>query len=322
MLTTLYSEALTQQGGLTFDTLPAEAHYSHWVAEQTIDFLCSAREPDKPFCLFVNFFDPHHPFPAPAEYVDRYDPASLPPPLGSAGELATKPPILVDAPRASYAGHERGFAAYSSAEIQQIKAAYHAMVTLVDDETRRILATLDRLGLREDTVVVFTSDHGEMLGDHRLLLKGPMMYEGAVRVPLIMRWPGRLPAGERRGELVQWIDLCPALLEAAGVPSMPRVQGQSLLPLARGEPDAPCRDWALCEYRDSGHPYQSPVHTTMLRHGRYKIVVYHGPPSTERTRTGELYDLETDPGELHNLWDDPAHRHARADLQELPEIQS
>ena len=313
----LYSEALAEQGGVSFHTLATEAHYSHWVAEQAIDFLCSAREPHKPFCLFVNFFDPHHPFGAPAEYVDRYDPASLPPPITPAGETASRPPILADASRASYAGHEPGYAAYTSGEIQQIKAAYYAMVTLVDDETRRILATLDTLGLREHTLVVFTSDHGEMLGDHRLLLKGPMMYEGAVRVPLIMRWPGQLPAGERRGELVQWIDLCPTLLEAAGVPPSPRVQGQSLLPLARDEPDGRHRDWALCEYRDSGHPYDPPVHTTMLRHGRYKIVVYHGRPATERTRTGELYDLEADSEELHNLWDEPEHRHTRADLQEL-----
>ena len=313
----LLEEALAERGDLGFDTLPTDAHYSHWVAERAIDFLRSAREPDKPFCLFVNFFDPHHPFGAPHEYMRRYDAASLPPPVGWPEELATKPPILSDASRRSYAGYEKGAGEYSAAELQRIKAAYYAMVTLVDDETRRILAALDELGPSEETLVVFTSDHGEMLGDHHLLLKGPMMYEGAVRVPLILRWPGRLPTGERRSELVQWIDLCPTLLDAVGIPPSPRMQGQSLLPLARGDAEAPVRDWALCEYRNSGHPYDPPVHTTMLRHGRYKIVVYHGPPATQRGHAGELYDLEADPDELRNLWDDPAHRDTRMGLQQL-----
>jgi arylsulfatase A-like enzyme len=155
-----------------------------------------------------------------------------------------------------------------------------------------------------------------MLGDHHLMLKGPMMYEAAVRVPLILRWPGRLPAGERRGDLVQWIDLNPTITEAAGLPSLPRNQGQSLLPLSRGDEEAAPRGWALCEYRNSGHPYEPPVHTTMLRRGRYKLVVYHGDPASARPRTGELYDLEADPQELHNLWDQPDHQGVRIELQE------
>ena len=114
------------------------------------------------------------------------------------------------------------------------------------------------------------------------MLKGPMMYEGAVRVPLIVRWPGHLPAGERRTELVQWLDLGPTILDAAGLPPMPRGQGQSLLPLARGDADAPQRGWAICEYRDSGHPYDPAVHVTMLRQGDHKLIVHHGDPATAR----------------------------------------
>ena len=117
--------------------------------------------------------------------------------------------------------------------------------------------------------------------------KGPMLYDCAVRVPLIMRWPGHLPAGERRPELVQWIDLTSTFTDLAGLPPMAGAQGTSLLPLAQGEDGASARGWALCQYRDSGHPYDPPVHLTMLRAGDHKLIVHHGPPATSRGRTGE-----------------------------------
>lgn len=302
-----------QPGG--FDTLPTEAHYSRWASERAIAFLDAARDGDAPFFLWVNFFDPHHPFVAPEEYLDRYDPDALPDPIGYDGELETKPPIQREASAESYAGHARGFASHTPREIKEAIAAYYAMVTLIDDETRRILDRLDALGLADDTVVVFTSDHGEMLGDHQLLLKGPMLYEGAVRVPLILRWPGRLPAGERRSELVQWIDLTTTFTDLAGLPPLPAAQGMSLLPLARGDEGATVRGWAISQYRDSGHPYDPPVHMTMLRAGDHKLIVQHGPPASARQRTGELYDLARDPDELVNLWDDPGAADTRTALE-------
>ncbi len=298
-----------------FDRLPTEAHYSRWASEMALAFLREKRDPRKPFFLWVNFFDPHHPFVAPQEYLDRYDPTTMPEPVGFPGELASKPPIQTEASAQSYAGHARGFASHTAAEIKEIIAAYYAMVSLVDDETARILTALDTLGLAEETLVVFTSDHGEMLGDHQLLLKGPMLYEPAVRVPLILRWPGVLPTGERRADLVEWIDLGPTFLGVAGLPPLPANQGLDLLPLARGDAGAPARGWALCEYRNSGHAYDPPVHLTMLRRGDHKLIVQHGPPATDRPRTGELYDLAQDPTELHNLWDDPGAASTRIELE-------
>jgi arylsulfatase A-like enzyme len=298
-----------------FDTLPTEAHYSRWASEMALEFLRDQRDPEQPFFLWLNFFDPHHPFVAPQEYLDRYDPETLPDPIAAPDELAAKPPIQTEASQESYAGHARGFADHSSRDIKQIIAAYYAMVTLIDDETARVLAVLDELGLAEDTIVIFTSDHGEMLGDHQLLLKGPLLYESAVRVPLILRWPGRLPAGERRSDLVQWIDLTSTFLDAAGLDQMSTAHGMSLLPLARGDANAEVRGWALCEYRNSGHGYDPPVHLTMLRRGHHKLIVQHGQPATTRPRTGELYDLEADPQELRNLWDDPAAAAIRIDLE-------
>jgi arylsulfatase A-like enzyme len=135
-----------------------------------------------------------------------------------------------------------------------------------------------------------------------------------VHVPLLLNWRGRLPAGERRSGFVSLIDLCATALDAAGLPDLPTSQGMSLLPVARGE--ATGRDYALCEYRNSGHPYDPPVHVTMLRQGRHKLVVHHGPPATARPRTGELFDLAADQHEVRNLWDAPEARERRIALQE------
>lgn len=322
----LYAQAIADSGhseglheAVLFDKMPTEAHYSHWAAEKAIEFLTSARAPDKPFFLWVNFFDPHHPFVAPQEYLDRYDPAQLPRPIKASASTAPKPPIFQAASRESYAGHARGFVDHTPEEIQQIVAAYYAMVTLIDDEVSRILEQIKLLGLENDTVVVFTSDHGEMLGDHGVLLKGPILSEGAVRVPLIMRWPGHLPAGERRHEPVQLMDLCPTFLEAASLAPLPRNQAASILPVARGNSESSPRDWVLCEYRNSvyARDYNPPQHVTMLRKGAFKLVVYHGMPASGQPRTGELYDLAADPQELNNLWGDPAHRTLRTELQEF-----
>jgi arylsulfatase A-like enzyme len=315
------AQGMGRQGhdAVRFDTMPAEAHYTRWVGEEVVRFLRAEneeRDRRRPFFLWANFFDPHHPFVAPPEHLSRYDPMRLPLPVGRVGELAGKPPILLEASRRSYAGFAQGYVEYTPEELRDAVHAYYAMVSFIDDEVGRMLAALDDLGLREHTLVVFASDHGEMLGDHQLMLKGPMLYEGAVHVPLIFRRPGMLPAGERRSELVSLVDLCATFMDAAGLPDLPRSQGESLLPLARSASGPWSRDWALCEYRDSGHPYDPPVHVTMLRHGLYKLIVHHGPPSTARARTGELYDLAVDPQELNNLWDDPAHREPRVEMQE------
>ena len=301
---------------LRFDEVPTEAHYSRWIGNETIDWLRHGRREGQPFCFIANFFDPHHGFGAPKEYLDRYRAEQLSRPVTTGDELDHKPEVYRSVSQRSYAGHAKGYAQYSAAELQEVKAAYYAMVTLVDDEVGRILDVLEAEGLADDTVVVFTSDHGEMLGDHQLMLKGPMMYDVAIRVPLLMRWPGRFPAGRRVDELVQWIDLTSTVTELAGSPGMPSAQGKSLVGLASGTTDEH-RGWALCEYRDSGHGDSPAVHTTMVRRGPYKLVTHHGAPASGRPRGGELYDLAVDPDELTNLYDDPAHRELRQEMSEL-----
>ena len=151
-----------------------------------------------------------------------------------------------------------------------------------------------------------------MLGDHALLLKGPMLYDVAVRVPLIVSMPDRLAAGRREDGFVSVLDLATTFRAAAGLEPYPRDQGRDLVAVGNGE--TPARNYAWSEYRNSGYPYEPPAHTTMYRTHEYKVVVWHGDPDEGREATGELYDMVDDPDELVNLWDDPAYRDVRMEL--------
>lgn len=306
------------KGATPMDVLPVEAHYTHWIAEEAIEFIedSSARDDGQPFFFMANFFDPHHPFGAPKAFRDLYDRDALAGPLGSVEELDRKPEVQHEYSEKSYGGHAPGFAEYTTDELREARASYYAMVSMIDAEVGRIVAALERAGHRDDTIVIYTSDHGEMLGDHAMMLKGPMLYEPVTRVPLVMRWPARLPAGGVVREIVQNIDLTSTLLSVAQIPDALPAQGRELITLAQGSA-ADWRDWALCEYRDSGHGSTPPVHTTMLRHRRHKLVVWHGEPATGRSRDGELYDLSTDPHELDNLYHRPEHRAAREELKDV-----
>ena len=192
-------------------------------------------------------------------------------------------------------------------------AAYYAMIELIDDNVGRMLAALERTGQADNTLVIFTSDHGEMLGDHGLLLKGCRFYEGLVHVPLILRWPGQIPAGATTDALVELTDLAPTLLDAAGGDVPRHMAGRSLLPLLRGT-TTEHRDAVRCEYYEAlsmapgDRAGWSNSRATMIRDRRYKLAVYHGHP------IGELFDLEHDPHEHDNLWDSARHAEVRFDL--------
>ncbi len=199
-----------------------DVHFSHWVAERAIAFIGDQERDDgQPFFLMANFFDPHHPFGAPEEFRALIDSDAISPPIREEGELDRKPDVQRAYSQKSYGGHAPGFAKYTREEIRELRVSYHAMVALVDHEVGRVLSALENTGLSENTLVVFTSDHGEMLGDHDILLKGPMMYDSCTRVPLLARWPGRVPAGLRVPNIVQWIDLPATFLDipARAVPT-------------------------------------------------------------------------------------------------------
>jgi arylsulfatase len=224
----------------------------------------------------------------------------MPLPKYRPGELDDKPPYQrLDH---EWAHNEPGYfhtAGMTDDDRRQVTAAYYAMIELIDDQVGRMLETLEETGQLENTVVIFMSDHGEMLGDHGIYLKGPHFYDEAVHVPLVLSWPGRFKAGLKSDALVELIDLVPTLLEAACLDVPESVQGRSILPILLGDADpATHREAVYAEYYNAWTHKRA--YGTMLRTASEKIVVYHGIDA------GELYDLEEDPNEFNNLWNDPA----------------
>jgi arylsulfatase A-like enzyme len=254
----------------------------------------------------VNIYDPHPPFNPPQRYRDLFDPADMPGPLFRESDIEQQEKLarvdfqsVVRSPDALDISDPLRPQRGRSADGRVLQAAYYAMIKLIDDQVGRILTALDASGQRDNTVVIFTSDHGEMLGDHGLIQKGCRFYEGLVRVPLIFSWPGHFAEGECSDALVELLDKTPTIMELAGLEPPQRMQGRTLLPMLRGE--APLdhhRDSVRCEYYDAlDEPDGS--FATMYRDEQYKLVVYHGH------YLGELYDLEEDPEEFENMWDEP-----------------
>ena len=291
----------------TWPGVPAEYHQTTWCAERAIEFMSEER--DGPWLMSVNPFDPHHPFDPPQEYMDRYDPDDVPAPMYREGELDNKPEFQRIDHQGAYGGKGITPLRQTEREKRELVAAYYAMVELIDDQVGRMLQALDESGQRESTIVLFHSDHGEMLGDHGILLKGPHFYDCAVRVPLMASWPGHFREGLVSDALVELTDLAPTLMEACGHGVPERMQGRSLLPLLTGEADPhEHRESVYCEYYNAMPWHGRAAQATMYFDGRHKLNVYHG------TEPGELYDLEADPNEFENLWDSPAHAGLRAEL--------
>ncbi|MHC4166829.1 MAG: sulfatase family protein [Planctomycetota bacterium] len=278
--------------------IPAKWHQTTWCADRAIEFMKEKRS--GPWLCSVNIYDPHGPFDPPQEYVDRFDIDSLPEPLFRESDLAAQQRLAgimfqskVKRP------------AYPDAKLTLAK--YWAQIELIDENVGRMLEVLEETGQREDTVVIFTSDHGEMAGDHGLNKKGCRFYEGLVRVPLIFSQPGRFKEGLRSDALVELLDIPPTLLELAGLRVPDTMHGKSLLLILTGLADpGHHRDFVRCEYYEVLEGPRS--YATMLRTRRYKMVIYHGH------EPGELFDLTKDPHEFDNQWDNPAYAAVRFDL--------
>lgn len=279
--------------------MPAEFHELAWEAERTLRYIEGGLK--GPWFASINIFAPHNPFDPAPEYLEKMKPESLPMPLYRAGEEREQMRFC-----SKVAHQTKTPAPPASYPARHMKACYYAMIEHIDWYVGRVMEALERTGQRENTLVVFMSDHGEMMGDHCLRLKGCRFFEGAVRVPLILSWPaGGLQTGLRSDALVELTDMAPTLLEAAGLPNPGDMDGKSLLGLARGTAAAQShREFVWSEYRDS-QTNELQSHASMIRDRRHKLTLYHG------TGLGELFDLDADPREFENLFERPEHARLR-----------
>lgn len=285
--------------------MPIDPKYSQtaWCADMAIQFMRQQRE-FNPWLMSVNVFQPHHPFFPTEEYLSHYDPAKMPDPSYRDGELENKPIFQKVDHQGAYGGSAISFAKTSPEEHRKITAAYYAMIEQVDTEMGRMLSVLDETGQADNTIVIFMSDHGEMLGDHGMYLKGPYFYDCLTRVPLMIRWPGRFKGGTKITSMVELVDIAPTLLDAAAIPIPSGMQGRSLMPLLTGQTTMH-RDSVYMEYYDANAIFEIPPMMSCVRTSKWKLTFCDKP------RTGELYDLENDPGEFKNVWNDPHYKDAQ-----------
>jgi arylsulfatase len=288
--------------------MPAEWHLTKFCADKAIEFIKVNEDFDNPWMFMVNFFDPHAPFDPPREYLEKYLSIidELPLPNYVEGELDNKPYIqklehteAVNS-RRKFEGKESSFPASKMNEDDHkyIKAAYYAMCDFIDDQVGRIIKALKDSGQYNDTIIVYMSDHGELLGDHGMYYKGPFFYDPCIHVPYIYSYPKKFLQNKRIEKTTELIGLMPTLLEAVGIEIPASVQGESMYEVLCGTKEPKNTD-VYCEYYNS-LPWNNPkIHATMVMDERYKVVVYHNIDD------GELYDLKNDINESVNLWNIP-----------------
>ena len=265
---------------------------TEWITDRSLDYLRGRKDQQQPWFLFTSYLKPHSPSVEPQPWFGKYKPQDMPEP---------NLPANAKQIRAAKRGHQARAFVDDPEMVRVMSAIYYGSISHVDQQVGRILAELERLGMADDTIVMFTADHGNMLGDHGRWFKG-VMYEGSARVPMI--WRGTKGAKENGGKVmtqsVENIDVMPALLEAAGLPAPDGLQGRSFVKLARGG-DAKWKNTVFSQLRDR-----------MWLEGGFKYI----ESGTSGDGARELFDLRNDPKEERNLAGDAAQRarveHARA----------
>lgn len=276
--------------------LPEHLHQTHWTVNEALRFL-RRRDPARPWFLTVSFLAPHPPLIPPDFYFQRYLRVQLPGPL--IGDWAEKSDYPGVAPRVDSAQVN-----LTGEALRSCRAGYYGLINHVDDEIRRLLSTITGFDAR-NTLVVFTSDHGEMLGDHYFFGK-QLPYEGAARIPFIIRMPESW-VNAARGMVsdlpVCLEDLMPTLLDAAGVAIPSNLDGRSLLPVLCGQKPATWRDALHLEIGGAATSFHA------LTDGREKYIWF------SQTGREQFFDLQSDPQELHDLITVPAYRQRVAHWQ-------
>lgn len=310
--------------GVYDNRIPEELHSSAWVGRQVCDFLESRNEPDRPFYCFASFPDPHWPVMPPSKYFHMYDDVSLPEETPARDEWnhPEYPQVFRDIKQGRNHYDGGGHYMKNPEDVQLIKRAYWGAVSFIDSQIKKILDTLEKQNLRNNTIVVFTTDHGEYMGCHGMMAKGGVLWDEYIRVPFIISQPGNLPSGVRRNDLFSFTDIVPTLLELTGI-SAPELQpdGTGQTSMLQGTPGP--RRQVLTVHHPSQVP-DNPVsglfgkdelltrnivpdqHALIME--RYKLVYFAGDSG------GLLFDLQDDPCEEHNLYNHPDFADIQATL--------
>ena len=295
--------------------VPEELHHSAYIAERVEAYLqahAAGRDP-RPLFLMASFPDPHHPFTPPGKFWDMYKPEQMPMPAAYSVNDWSPPPHAA----ALIAAHERGDPVTDQImahgvglkEALEARALTCGSITCIDEAVGRMLRAVQDYGLEESTVVIFTSDHGEHLGDHKLLLKGLCHYDELLRVPFIWSDPHEGARGVHTAAISGTIDLSATILDRVRLQPYHGFQGRSFLRVIN-DPSASHRAEMLIEDENQRHVAglgTRPRERTIVT-DRWRLSIFLGHD------WGELYDLKDDPGEFKNLWDAPAHRETRANL--------
>jgi arylsulfatase A-like enzyme len=295
--------------------LPAELHYSVWTAERTIANMQQAHANGQPFFTWASFHDPHPPYTVPEPFASMYRPEDMPIGRYVDGEFDKMTPWHRQARQVPgqadfsaffqnkfgiHGGHSHR---HDEQQLRADMACYYGMITLMDREIGRIFAALDAMNAWDNTLIVFTTDHGHFLGQHGLVAKAVFNYEDVIKVPMLVKMPHERNPGRVSQALQSLVDYAPTFAHAAGLDIPSSMTGVSQLGVWAGQCDA-ARDHVLVEHR-----FQPQLpHLRTYVNCRYKLTLWKNQPY------GELFDLEADPQELNNLWDEPAAKDLKADL--------
>ena len=276
---------------------PIDSCIEAFVAHETIRILEQFAEDDKPFYLWANFWGPHTPCLVPEPYFSMYDPESIPEHPSYCETFEHKPHVQKQIARMW------GLEPYGWGGFQQIAARYYGHCTLIDDMVGRVLEALSRLGFLDDTAVVYTSDHGDCMGAHRLIEKGEFMYDEIYRIPLIVAHPDCETPGSANDDFVYFQEVTASTLDIAGVPVPDHFDGGSFLPamLGTGEPNG--REEVYCVF----DRHFTVANQRMVRTRTHQLTF-------NSSDIAELYDLEADALQLNNLIDNPALAGIQRDL--------
>jgi len=299
--------------------IDVELTQNAWITEKSVSYIKDKADDETPWLCWASFQDPHAPYVCPDPYYSAVDMTDVKTPMKKEGEFDNKPPFYKnysengqwdDGNKNFWAGHIVSCTWNTDKDPNMLspidaKKSYIGMVNMIDDYVGKIIDSLEETGQFENTMIIFTTDHGDFLGEHGWWEKGLPSYDDNQRIPAIISWAdGQKQKIGKTDSMFNLVDILPTCLDAAGAEIPPLVQGVSQLPILRSETEM-LKDWALIEYQNYPSVYQQ-----TLIHDNHRLVVYRDADY------GELYNLDKDPNQYDNLFNNPEYNKLQQKLMQ------